>query len=172
MESATEYQLKLIRWQFFLTCTWNSSTLGTVGSRETQLSAYLDKWATREGCQLAQLPFAIRWERGESGDRPHGHVLLGGLPARSASRNTVYRQWRLWFNAYGLCACRLYDPATGGGTAALYMSKMRAIASTRNVYELRKTDKADRLVINEKAWRMMCLATGAECSPQAPTALG
>jgi len=166
--TATEFQLRLVDWQFFVTFTWKPSKLGSIKSRERDLWEFLRTWAIREGCRLAQLPVALRWERGELGDRPHAHALLSGFPVRSVSLNTCFRQHRLWLEAYGLFSCRLYRPRQERNAGEAYMLKMR-IADARNKYEVRKFDMADRLVINEAAWALMLSTVGADYAQQAQT---
>lgn len=172
MESATEYQLKLLRWQFFGTVTWAAATLGSVRSRENDLWSFFRDWAIREGCKLAQLPIAVRWEIGEIGGRPHAHFLLAGLRPRSASENTRWRQQRLW-EKHGIARLRLYNPLQDQGDAIAYVCKKSEYAQTHlsraNDYELKKFSYSDRLVISRGAWREMCRVTGAEFVPQHPT---
>jgi hypothetical protein len=173
MESATEYQLKLLHWQFFGTVTWAASTLGGVHSRETDLWEFFRNWAIRENTKLALLPIAIRWERGEVGGRPHAHFLIAGLPARSLSENSKWRQQRLW-EVNGIARIRLYDPFEEQGDAMNYLCKKsehaRRHVSNANKYELMKYSHADRLVINRAAWDEMLRVTGAENVPPLPTA--
>jgi hypothetical protein len=65
-ESATEWQLKLIVWEFFCTLTWS-------GRART----------IRPGVQdpLGYLAFVTRWERGEIGGLPHCHILISRFPS-------------------------------------------------------------------------------------------
>jgi hypothetical protein len=173
MESATEYQLKLLRWQFFGTVTWAAKTLGSVRSRETDLWEFFRNWAIRENTKLALLPIAVRWERGEIGGRPHAHFLMAGLPAQSVSENSKWRQQRLW-EVHGIARIRLYDPFGDEGDAMSYLCKKsehaRRHVSNANRYELMKYSHADRLVITRAAWDEMCRVVGAENVPPLPTA--
>jgi hypothetical protein len=166
--TATEYQLKLVDWQFFATCTWSASALGTAPSRETEQWNWLRDWAIREGCRLAQLPIALRWEKGENGDRPHSHLLISGFPPNAVSIRRCFRQARIWLSKYGLCNVRVYDPKIPGNVYT-YVSKMRAKYSAMNQYEICKYDRADRLIINDSAWKLMLRETDAVYVPQAAT---
>jgi hypothetical protein len=86
-ESATEWLLKLIVWEFFCTFTWGSRARSCARKRRTHVTRWLQYWArtVRPGVAdpLGQLAFVIRWERGEIGGLPHCHVLISRFPERS-----------------------------------------------------------------------------------------
>lgn len=169
METATEYQLKLIRWSFFGTLTWASSTLGSVRSRERQVWEYFERWADSEQVRLAQLPIALRWERGEIGDRPHAHFLL--KQERAARLAACFYRMHEWNTVLGLgfARVRLYHPAIDWSdyiVKDLDGESVRNDASNANRYELRKFDHADRLEINGAAWHLICKAAGVQTVAQ------
>ena len=70
-ESATEWQLKLIVWEFFCTLTWSGRARNCVRKRRTHVTRWLRYWARTVrpavADPLGQLAFVIRWERGEIG---------------------------------------------------------------------------------------------------------
>lgn len=167
MESALEYQLKLIRWTFFGTLTWKESTLGSCRSREREVWEYFRKWAAELKTKLVDLPIALRWERGEVGDRPHAHFLLLQQRKHATIAQCFWHMHR-WdvIGGYGFARIRLYDPTHD---LEHYTAKDLAVcsdASKRNAYEVPKFDRADRVCINDAAWRMMCNAAGAKHAPQ------
>jgi hypothetical protein len=168
VETATEFQLKLVRWQFFVTVTWSASQLGSYQSRETDFWNWMRDWALREKLRLAQLPIALRWERGEHGDRPHAHALIAGFDRLlSVSENTCWRQMRKW-EQYGFARVYQYDPYNPANIHS-YVSKLRANRSRANQYEIGKFDMADRLCINDAAWKLMLQAVDAPYMAQTRT---
>jgi uncharacterized membrane protein YgcG len=74
-ESATEWLLKLIVWEFFCTFTWSSRARSCARKRRTHVTRWLRYWArtVRPGVAdpLGDLAVVIRWERGEIGGLPH-----------------------------------------------------------------------------------------------------
>ncbi len=101
IETATEFQLKLIRWQFFATFTWKCSTLGSVASRDSDLWGFLRAECQRRGMKLIQLQAAVRWERGEVGDRPHCHALLSGMPSETCKIRNAEIIAGAWLRQFG-----------------------------------------------------------------------
>lgn len=169
--TATEYLLKLVDWQFFATFTWSEANLGSCRRREQQVWEFLRGVAQRHGGKrLAQLPIALRWEKGEHGDRPHAHALLGGLPGEKVNKAFCYMIAGSWGKDYGFGRWRTYDYHQQAETAETYLQKMRGSVSQANQYEVGKFDRADRLIINEAAWRQMCKAQGTAYRPQLLTA--
>jgi hypothetical protein len=94
-ESATEWQLKLIVWEFFCTLTWSGRARNCVRKRRTHVTRWLRYWARTARPSVAdpleQLAFVIRWERGEIGQLPHCHILIARFPERSLIRARVSR---------------------------------------------------------------------------------
>jgi hypothetical protein len=163
MESATEYQLKTVPWEFFGTLTWSAGQLGSVRSRETQAWSFLRRWTDYCGVKLYDTPVALRWERGEIGDRPHAHFLLAGThEAKLAACFYRMHDWNV-IQGHGFARIRLYDGITTFAeycTQDLEVGRARNDLSNANSYELGKFDYADRLCINDAAWRVMCKAAG------------
>src|SRR5438445_742805 len=66
-ESATEWQLKLIVWEFFCTLTWESRARSCGRKRRAHVTRWLRYWArtVRPGVTdpLRHLAFVIRWPR-------------------------------------------------------------------------------------------------------------
>jgi hypothetical protein len=93
-ESATEWLLKLIVWEFFCTFTWSARARSCARKRRTHLTRWLRYWArtVRPGVAdpLGQLAFVIRWERGEIGGLPRCHILISRFPERSINASTVF----------------------------------------------------------------------------------
>src|SRR3954471_17588642 len=93
-ESATEWQLKLIVWEFFCTLTWSGRARSCGRKRRTHVTRWLRYWArtVRPGTSgaLGQLAFVIRWERGEIGGLPHCHILISRFPERSNQSEYVF----------------------------------------------------------------------------------
>ena len=125
-ESATEWQLKLIVWEFFCTLTWESRARSCVRKRREHVMRWLRYWArtVRPGVShaLEQLAYVIRWERGEIGGLPHCHVLISRFPLRSIHQSTCFAMIHTW--KHGIAQVRLYDPY-GPGDACKYLSKGR-----------------------------------------------
>jgi hypothetical protein len=159
-ESATEWLLKLIVWEFFCTLTWNSRARSCGRKRQTHVTRWLRYWARRVrpgvADPLGQLAFVIRWERGEIGGLPHCHILISRIPERSINRSTCFAMKNTW--KHGIAQVRLYDPYTPGDVSR-YLSKGRfssaADCEGANTYELRKFDRADWLYISPGAWAEM-----------------
>jgi len=168
METGTEYQLKLVRWDFFGTLTWSGSKLGSVRSREAEVWGFFRDWAESEKVKLFNLPIVVRWERGEIGDRPHAHFLLKQVaPARLSACFYRMHQWSTVFG-FGFARIRLYH-GWGSEHLAAYTLKDEQDSCARsnaNRYEIRKFDHADRLCINDAAWRLMCKAAAVPYRPQ------
>lgn len=176
MESATEYQLKLVSWTYFCTFTWSASQLGSVRSRESQIWDFFREWVEYERNEtqlpqvnLARTPIVIRWERGETGDRPHAHALIQ-CTLRGQLTACFYRmhQWNT-VHGYGFARIRLYDGVTNFAdycAQGLTAESARNDLSNANSYELGKFDFADRLCINSAAWRVMCKTAGVPYVPQ------
>lgn len=156
--TATEYQLSLIDWQFFGTATWRSSMLGTIKSREKQLWNFLkDFTCFRTLSKFNDIPIVIRWERGEIGERPHAHYLLAGILPPFVNITSCFKAMHYWHESYGLGRVRLF-----GAMSKAMQTRRYVLMNERNradVYELGKFDHADRLVINDAAWRRMLDAT-------------
>jgi hypothetical protein len=154
-ETATEVQLKLVPWRFFVTLTWKPARSGSVASRNLEAWEFFRHWCQLDGSQLALTPIALRWERGELSERPHAHALIAGL--KQCTRNVCFRQNYDWNErrGIGIARVRLYEARKESVEA--YLSKG---LGEENRYELRKFDKADRLVINAPAWKLMLAATG------------
>jgi hypothetical protein len=167
--NAVEYLLKLVdTWQWFFTLTWCNTEMGSVLKRETDVDEYLRQYSAREQVSLADLPTAIRWERGEKTQRPHCHVLLAGLPNHvKVTRSQGYVLGAIWMRSHGLARVRPWRAALRAEVAA-YMGKgldclNKPIVSgfgSANGYELHKFNSADRLVFNPALWERLQLLTG------------
>jgi hypothetical protein len=135
-ESATEWLLKLIVWEFFCTLTWESRARSCGRKRQTHVTRWLRHWArtVRPGMAdpLGHLAFVFRWERGEIGGRPHCHILISRFPERSITPSTCFAMINTW--KHGIAQVRLYDPY-GPGDVFRYMNKgvsrQRQIARAR-----------------------------------------
>jgi hypothetical protein len=160
-ESATEWLLKLIVWEFFCTLTWESRRVRSCArKRQTHVTRWLRYWARTVrpsvADPLSQLAFVIRWERGEIGGLPHCHILISRFPERSINPSTCFAMKNTW--KHGISQVRLYDPY-GPGDLSKYLSKGRfssaADCGSANTYELGKFDRADWLYISPGAWAEM-----------------
>src|SRR6266481_4403628 len=93
-ESATEWLLKLIVWEFFCTLIWNSRARSCGRKRRTHVTRWLRYWARTVrpavADPLGHLAFVIRWERGEIGGLPHCHILISRFPERSINPSTCF----------------------------------------------------------------------------------
>src|SRR5947208_16323773 len=115
-ESATEWQLKLIVWEFFCTLTWSGRARSCVRKRRTHVTRWLRYWARTVrpavADPLGHLAFVIRWERGEIGGLPHCHILISRFPERSINPSTCFAMVNTW--KHGISQVRLYDPLRAG----------------------------------------------------------
>ncbi len=170
-ESALEWQLKLIRWDFFATLTWEDIESTTVRKRQNHVNYWIDRWAAHMcGLKSRHIAWATRWERGEVGDRPHCHLLMSRIPVRFINLTTCFRLMHMWSHrhpcvcegkqdmcGHGIARVRLYDPAAGG---IAYMTKGRfGVEWTQgaNAYELKKfnSQDLDALYISPRAEQEM-----------------
>jgi hypothetical protein len=176
MEFGLEMQLKLIRWQYFCTLTFKNSRLGSARSRECDFWSWMRDWSWRESCELALLPIALRWERGDYGDRPHAHCLVAGL--NRASISTCFRQLWRWNHksgcsrkgcegcGLGFAKVRLYEEREQSAEAYISKGMAELRLFDKNTYEIRRFDKADRLLITRAAWTQMLVAVGTSYAAQ------
>lgn len=157
-----EWQIMLLaeQWQFFVTLTW--ANLGTRWKRRHQVRNWLRQWASRRGTCETQLPYVLRWERGELGDRPHCHLFLGGLVLAKDYVQECYRAQHAW--KAGIAEVRLFDPARALGGAAYVAGNTRnkrkfsaPYASGANLYEIRKFGRVgdDSIYVSRRAWELM-----------------
>src|SRR5436309_11839503 len=111
-ESATEWQLKLIVWEFFCTLTWSGRARNCARKRRTHVTRWLRYWARTVrpavADPLGHLAFVIRWERGEIGGLAHCHILISRFPERSINPSTCFAMVNTW--KHGISQVRLYDP--------------------------------------------------------------
>ena len=115
-ESATEWQLKLIVWEFFCTLTWSGRAHSCGRKRRTHVTRWLRYWARTVrpavADPLGQLAFVVRWERGEIGGLPHCHILISRFPERSINPSTCFAMVNT--RKHGIAQVRLYDPYAPG----------------------------------------------------------
>jgi hypothetical protein len=175
METSLEWQLKLIRWDFFATLTWEDVDTTTPSSRRKHVDRWMDRWCAHiMGLKSLHIAFVIRWERGEIGDRPHCHLLISRVPSRHISLTTAFRMKGMWEHRHpctcenghieccnhGIAQVRLYDPSAGGVAYMLKGKFGSEWAQGANAYELRKFDSrdVDALDISPRAWQEMVQA--------------
>lgn len=158
---AIEYVLKLMTWQWFGSCTWDDSHLGSCRSRVSDLDEFLREEAARKHVCLSDMPLAIRWERGPQTGRPHCHFLVTGFPTQTVTRRQGRRMAFRWMERFGLAEVRPWELSLRDRVAS-YMGKGQPERqdSSGNEYELRKFDGADRLVFNEALWARLQRITG------------
>src|SRR2546423_2667039 len=93
-ESATEWLLKLIVWEFFCTLTWSGRARSCGRKRRTHVTRWLRYWArtVRPGVAgpLGQLAFVIRWERGEIGGVAPFPIFVFPFFGRSTKPSTLF----------------------------------------------------------------------------------
>ncbi|MEA3186279.1 MAG: hypothetical protein QOD99_109 [Chthoniobacter sp.] len=163
LESATEYQLKMFsHWQFFATLTWDSQREGSARFRERVFGDWIGNFA-RVVCKVMvpdELPYAVRWEHGEIGGRPHCHALIAGAPPSAVNLSTCFASKNSW--KWGIAQVRLYEPKRN---AAAYMQKGRFSlewSQGANAYELKKFNarQVDLLHISRGAMKQMLLSRG------------
>jgi hypothetical protein len=166
--NAIESLLKLLDWQLFVTLTWSDANMQGVEGRAKRVQGFLNELSKRRRCLPCDLPTVIRWERGESGDRPHCHLLITGFPSvPKPTRDFCFRMQHWWFMRNGLARVRLWH-AELRSEAASYLGKrldgsdsyVTGRFSSGNEYEVAKFDHADRLVFNKALWRTLQRKTG------------
>ena len=135
-ESTTEWQLRLIVWEFFCTLTWSGRARSCGRKRRTHVTRWLRYWArtVRPGTSgaLEELAFVIRWERGEIGGLPHCHILISRFLERLINPSTCFAMVNTW--KHGIAQVRLYDPYAPGDVSR-YLSKGRFSSAE---YDLRR----------------------------------
>lgn len=117
-ESAMEWKLKLIRWEFFCTLTWDPREIPPASKRIAQVTGWVNeiaKWAGKTKRDIAQVN---RWEHGEIGGLPHVHVLLARFPVEKHNVLFCHAARAAW--RHGVSQVRLYDPSRNGEA---YMTK-------------------------------------------------
>ena len=158
--NSTEYLLKLVDWQLFFTLTFSDKNMASVYVRERKVKKFLCALAKRQQVTLADLPTAIRWERGETTQRPHCHVLLTGLP-KSPTIALCFILMKDWAKRGGHAEVRLWDRGLRPQAAAYLVKGMDGEKpvigeySSGNEYEMCKFNSADRLILNEAFWRLL-----------------
>jgi hypothetical protein len=156
-----QYQLALVHWQFFGTATWRASQLGSYRSREVDLWNFLGDFTRfRAYDNLAALPIVVRWEKGELGDRPHAHFVLGGLIEDFVNKTSCFVGMHRWHQQSGQMRLRLMSGSHHGipKNSVSYLLKNAALGG--DCYEIDKFDRADRVCLTPGAWERMCQATG------------
>jgi hypothetical protein len=90
------YTLARINWDFFTTHTYKNPL-----PRPVVRGAMVWRWCQDvskfSGVPYKNLLIALRRERGEIGDRPHEHCLIGGLTSCNmmAVRSQMMRSWKI-----------------------------------------------------------------------------
>lgn len=156
-------------WQFFATLTWDSQREGNARFRERVFTEWIGNFA-RIVCKVMvsdDLPYAVRWERGESGGHPHCHALIAGAPPSAVNLSTCFASKNSW--KWGIAQVRLYEPKRN---AVAYMQKGRFSlewSQGANAYELKKFNarQVDFLRISRGAMKEMLLARGVMDSEMA-----
>jgi len=161
--------LSLVDWQVFGTFTWRPSLLGGAKSREDRLWSFLKgQTEGKRAGKFYDMPVVVRWELGEIGGQPHAHVLLAGL--EQVTIDWMFKVGANWNRECGLARLRFFwDGATGDETIT-YVTKRLSFVQGKDRYELGKFSFADRLVMNDAAWVIMCRRSGVEPFPQLRTA--
>jgi hypothetical protein len=115
MESADIYVLSKLRWQFFGSLTFRTDRMPEQ-VRITMFFALIRKAAKDFHVYFPALPWCLRLERGEIGQRLHQHFLLTGLPATATGVATCFAMMRTWQNRLrgGHARIRLFDPRLSG----------------------------------------------------------
>jgi len=115
MESADVYVLSKLRWQFFGSLTFRADRMPE-RVRISMFFALLRKAAKDFRCYFPRLPWCLRLERGEIGDRLHNHFLLAGLPESGMCVATCFAMMRAWENKLGggHARIRVFDPRLSG----------------------------------------------------------
>ena len=115
MESADIYVLSKLRWQFFGSLTFRTERMPErVGL--TMFFGLMRKVAKDFHLYFPGLPWCLRLERGEIGQRLHHHFLLAGLQENAACVATCFAMIRSWQNKLrgGHARIRLFDPRLSG----------------------------------------------------------
>jgi len=160
--------MSLVDWQVFSSNTWRPSTLGSAKSREDRLWQFLKEvTAEKRAGKFYDMPCVVRWEKGEIGGQPHCHFLLAGL--ERVTVDWMYKICALWNHANGLARARYYGGTVANETLSYMTKGLPSFVSGRDRYELGKFGFADRLVINDAAWRLMLRRSGADYVPQLRT---
>lgn len=95
MESADIYTLSKLRWQFFGSLTFRSEQMPEQ-VRITMFFALIRKSAKDFRVYFPALPWCLRLEHGEIGERLHFHFLLTGLPENAVCVATCFAMMRTW----------------------------------------------------------------------------
>jgi hypothetical protein len=114
MESADIYVLSKLRWQLFGSLTFKQSKMPD-WHRMKMLFALFRKVAKDFHVYFPAIPFVVRLEPGEIGERMHNHFLLSGLPDNAPSVPTCFAMMRYWERlGGGIPRVRVFDPRLSG----------------------------------------------------------
>ena len=174
--NSSEYLLKQVDWQWFMTFTWNDTNLGSIYTRENNVDKFLRRYAAHEQVSLSDLPMVTRWERGEMTQRPHCHVLLTGLPNVSRiTKGYGFALMAAWYRRYGLARIRPWHAELRSAVGQYFTKGLDRLdkphvcgsMTSANEYEIVKFNRADRLVFNQALWAHLQSLTGTafEVSP-------
>ena len=142
------YTLARINWDFFTTHTYKNPL-----PRPVVRGAMVWRWC-QDVSQFSGVPYknlliALRRERGEIGDRPHEHCLIGGLTSCNmmAVRSQMMRSWKI-ISGNADADFRLYDRSLAG---ADYICKCLGA----NAYELGKFSFANTVTLSASVIRLI-----------------
>jgi hypothetical protein len=142
------YTLARINWDFFTTHTYKNPL-----PRPVVRGAMVWRWC-QDVSQFSGVPYknlliALRRERGEIGDRPHEHCLIGGLTSCNMMtvRSQMMRSWKI-ISGNADADFRPYDRSLAG---ADYICKCLGA----NAYEVNKFSQAEETTLSDSVFRVV-----------------
>jgi hypothetical protein len=157
-ETAIEWKLKLIRWEFFATLTWDPrKSPKSRRKREAQVNGWVNEIAKWGGQTKNDIAYVNRWEHGEISGLLHVHSLLARFPHAQHQLSFCFAAKNTW--RHGVAQVRLYEPSRNGEA---YMTKgidsdgrpQRFSAEWSrgaNAYELKKFNNQDEIWFSPQA---------------------
>ena len=140
------HTLARIDWQFFNTHTFNNPL-----PKPYVRGSMFWRWC-RDVSEISKVPYknlliALRRERGEIGDRPHEHCLIGGLTGCNMMtvRSQMMGSWKI-ISGNADADFRLYDRSLAG---ADYICKCLGA----NAYEVNKFSLAEETTLSDSVFR-------------------
>jgi hypothetical protein len=110
-----KFLLSKVAWQLIGMLSFREAKFSE-GRQVARFIGALRAVARRLGVGFSRLPWGLKLEWGEFGDRAHFHFVLAGLPASEVTPDTCTLLERAWAQKHGgiIAQVELYDPTRNG----------------------------------------------------------